>query len=449
MAVLLENIIAGIAKYVGNFNDTGLTLLDKADLEFLLRDDIPDGEVIEQRDIMTLLDQVFGVTVAPVAVTKRMFFCNRYVYIVQQVDEILRGRRTYLPYAGNDARAARLSKVTVVALIKRIQLNTRLYECYERELGDEVEDLYFSMVALKADSIIHPAGEAEHSATPRTILPLYGLIDSMPLEVRIDAIELAYNSVGAGSRIIGRLQRHGERDMYTDANGGIYLVGYEDDWFTLDKRGVRDTSARELVCALQTMWRKMPEPELVAMTQSMCELQVAVRGAAVDQRVEREVEPGEIWPLAWDMHYICKKRFFSAVAAALLGIDAEPVNSNLVYVNIASGISVRFKRIRATGFSILMVKHTQNAVDMFNALDSAASDRDTDPSNSDSDHSNSINGSRSGSEQSPVSRGDSGDSGSSAYSRMSRQSSTNLAAKGSYPVPQLTHTLERLLTLFE
>ena len=444
MAVLRGNIIAGIAEYEGNFNDTGLTLFDKADLEFLLRDDIPDGNVIEQREIMNLLDQAFRVTVAPVEVTKRMFFCNRYVYIVQQVDEILRGRRTYLPYAGNDAHAlaARLSKVTVVALIKRIQLNTRLYECYERELGDEVEDLYFSMVALKANSIINPAGgDEEHLATPRTILPLYGLIDSMPLEVRIDAIELAYNSVGAGARIIGRLQRHGERDMYTDANGGIYLVGYEDNWFTLVKHGVRDTSARELVCALQTMWQMLPEPELVAMTELICGLQDESRQAEVGVACVQAIEPGAGWSLCWQVPRGCKIRFFNDIAVALLGGESVSVNSHLVFVNIASRISVRFLRIGRESFTIRMLKHAADPVALFNALDERASDADT-------VHSDAVDSDADSVISSPepfrdLSRGDSG------VSAVSRYSSGGLACRLSHPVPQLTHTLERLLTLFE
>jgi hypothetical protein len=435
---LSDDIVAGIADYVRTF-DNGSTLLDKADFEFFLRDDIPDGEVIEQREIMTLLDQAFPVSVAPVEGTKRMFFCNRYVYIVQQVDDILRGRRTYLPYAGNDAHAlaARLSKVTVVALIKRIQLNTRLYECYERELGDEIEDLYFSMVALKADSIIHPAaGEEEHLATPRTILPLYGLIDSMPLEVRIDAIELAYNSVGAGSRVIGRLQRHGERDMYTDANGGIYLVGYEDNWFTLVKHGVRDTSARELVCALQTIWYSMPEPELIAMAQAICGLQAESRRAEIGHRCERVIAPDGGWTLRWQVPRGCKIRFFNDIAAALLGGEAVSVNSHLVFVNIASRTSVRFLGIGRNGFTISMLKHAANPVAFFDALDERASDADT-------EHSDAANSDADSVISSPVSRGNSGVSAVSGYS------SGDLACRLSHPVPQLTHTLERLLSLFE
>jgi len=453
MARLSDEIKAGIAEY--NLDVSYVRrLLDKADYEFLLMEDIADGVVVDQAAIVVRLNAAFGGVVEVIPGTKCLFYCGRYVYIVQQAGDILKGRRTYLPYTGFSpvASVVEEAKASVTGIIRAIRGNADLIACYTRELGDEVEDLYFGMAALKADSVIDSAGRPEF---PKRFLPLFGMFESMPANVQLEVIALAYNYV-CDQPIVGSLQKHGSRELYTDARGYVYLIGYDNEWFTVTQRGRRGAPAREFLSAIQAMWPYMADDGLVSMVEDLCDVRNLFRAECArlgedEVRVNDVITAPALDNLNWRVPRARKQCFYQAIATAFLGEGTAPTANGLKYVHVANRWSLEFEGVRGAQFKIVIRRHNINPNAFNQHWDNADSADDTDESG------------RSGSVISdglptPVSRESSAASlsrrSSSSVAALSRESSRRserwTSAIYSEPVPtQLTHTLARLLTLFE
>ena len=452
MARLSDEIKAGIAEY--NLDVSYVRrLLDKADYEFLLMEDIADGVVVDQAAIVVRLNAAFGGVVEVIPGTKCLFYCDRYVYIVQQAGDILKGRRTYLPCAVDaETDAIRIAKASVVGLIQTIRGNTSLLACYNDELGDEVEDLYFGMAALKADSVIDSAGRPEF---PKRFLPLFGMFESMPANVQLEVIALAYNYV-CNQPIDGLLQKHGSRELYTDAHGNVYLIGYDNAWFTVTQRGRRGAPAREFLSAMQAMWPYMAEDGLVSMVEDLCDVRTLFRAECArlgdeEVRVNDVITAPALDNLNWRVPRARKQCFYQAIATAFLGEGTASTENGLKYVHVANQMSLEFEGVRRAQFKIVIRKHHINP----NAFNQHWANADSADDTDESGRSGSVisNGS-----PTPVSRESSTASltrrSSSSAAALSRESSRRserwTSAKYSEPVPtQLTHTLERILTLFE
>ena len=454
MSVVLTSAIkAGITEYNLDVSYER-RLLDKADYEFLLMEDIAGDVVVDQAEIVVLLNAAFKSVVEGIPGTQCLFYCDRYVYIVQQAGDILKGRRTYLPYTGFSpvASVVEEAKASVTGIIRAIQQNTHLLACYTSELGDEVEDLYFGMAALKADSVIDSAGRPEF---PKRFLPLFGMFESMTANVQLEVIALAYNYV-CDRPITGSLQKHGSRELYTDAHGYVYLIGYDDAWFTVTQRGRRDAPAREFLSAMQAMWPYMADDGLVSMVEDLCDVRNLFR-AECTRLVDDEVRVNDVITapaldnLNWRVPRARKQRFYQAIATAFLGEGTASTDNGLKYVHTDERWSLEFEGVRRAQFKIVIRKHHINP----NAFNQHWANADSASDTAESGRSGSVisNGS-----PAPVSRESSTASltrrSSSSAAALSRESSRRserwTSAKYSEPVPtQLTHTLERLLSLFE
>jgi hypothetical protein len=359
-----------------------------------------------------------------------------------------------LPYAGSITEDSVVinAKASVVGIIQTIRDKRDLLACYTSELGDEVEDLYFGMAALKADSVIDSAGRPEF---PKRFLPLFGMFESMPANVQLEVIALAYNYV-CNQPIVGSLQKHGSRELYTDAHGNVYLIGYDNAWFTVTQRGRRGAPAREFLSAMQAMWPYMAEDGLVSMVEDLCDVRNLFRAECTrlgdeEVRVNDVITAPALDNLNWRVPRARKLLFYQAIATAFLGQGTAPTANGLKYVHVANRWSLEFEGVRGAQFKIVIRRHNINPNAFNQHWDNADSADDTDESG----RSGSVisNGS-----PTPVSRESSTASltrrSSSSAAGLSRESSRRserwTSAKYSEPVPtQLTHTLERLLSLFE